>query len=151
MKISFDGRLQSTLTARIRWRGKHRTSGQTHHPSTPLSDRTDSEPHTAKQSIDRPVKIPWRQRLWPPQRWFQNRKSNSKIRRSKKTDGVPNHKEHPLAETEKTRSKISKTTIVIKLEVNRVTGVLIFNVPPLPSDRVWISFLQMPQMTFSVI
>lgn len=150
MKISFDGRLQSTLTARIHWRRKHRKSGQAHHPSTPVSDQTKSDLHTAKRSIDRSAKPSWRRRLWPPTRWFRHRKSKSNVDLSKKMDIGSDRISHPSSKAEKTRSKISKTTVVIKLEVNRMSGVLIFNIPPVPSDRVWISFLQMPAIQFSV-
>ena len=34
--------------------------------------------------------------------------------------------------------------------MNNLNGILLFNIPPIPSDRIWISFFDMPQMEFSV-
>jgi len=46
--------------------------------------------------------------------------------------------------------KLSKTTIAIKFEVNNLTGILLFYIPSIPSDLIWISFLDIPEFEFSL-
>jgi len=70
-----------------------------------------------------------------PIRWFRDRRNNNRKNSSYDKEALP---------------KLSKTMIVIKFEVNHLNGILLFNIPPIPSNRIWISFFQMPQMEFSV-
>jgi hypothetical protein len=107
IKISYDGKLQLTLNAKLKW-------------------------------IRNSPKKTWRKRLWSPIHWFRYRRSNTRKINKQEND------------FEKVLPKISKTTIVIKLEMNNLNGILLFNIPPIPSDRIWISFFDMPEMEFSV-
>jgi hypothetical protein len=134
MKVSYDGKLQMTLNAKLKWNRKNRIIDQSSIKKISLSN--SKRKSDLEQGI--PIKKTWRKRLWPPTHWF--RRSNYENL----------NKNHSLSYLEEDLPKISKTTIVIKLEMNNLNGILLFNIPPIPSDRIWISFFEMPEMKFSV-
>ena len=152
MNIAFDGQIQLTLTTKLRWTRKSNATDSSDHGQTPGSTHsTDGRRETNRRLEEEPSRTnrvspwhEWRKRLWPPTRWFRRRHSSTPAlshgnRASLQSSGF-----------EKSRSKIGKTSIVIKLEVNKLNGTVLFNIPPAPSDRLWISFLDMPKIEFSV-
>jgi hypothetical protein len=157
MKISYDGKLELTLTAKIKWIQKNRLIDPISHKRTSVSKptrKTDFEEEDKEAIVEKyvPIKKSWRKRLWPPTRWFRYRRLTLKTSPSNKTNLKNTNKQenYSLSYLDKVLPKTSKTTIVIKLEVNNLNGILLFNIPPIPSDRIWISFLDMPEMEFSV-
>jgi hypothetical protein len=122
-----------TLTAKLKWIQRR--------PIVHQKSRTNHKEN------DKTIKKSWRKRLWPPTHWFRRHRSNLKTSHC----GNANQQEnHSSSYSEKIIPKISKTTITIKFEVNNINGVLLFNIPSIPSDRIWISFLDMPEIEFSV-
>ncbi|CAF1298169.1 unnamed protein product [Adineta ricciae] len=121
IKIAYNGKLQLNLNIKLKWRRK--------------SHLRDQKLSTINRESKRilPQKS-WRQRIWPPNRWFRRQSCLSKSVLPKKTIST---------------IKTTRTTLVIKFELNHLHGVLLFNIPPIPSDRLWISFLDMPTMQFS--
>jgi hypothetical protein len=144
MKISYDGKLQFTLTAKLKWIQKNRPIDQISHKRTSVSNPTRKND---KEYV--PIKNSWRKRLWPPTRWFRYRRSTLPSNKTNLNIFENTNKQENYY-LDKVLPKTSKTTIVIKLEVNNLNGILLFNIPPIPSDRIWISFLDMPEMEFSV-
>ena len=136
MNIAFDGRIQLTLTTKLRWTRKI--------SPTESTGSTDGR-RKASRGNNLSLWHVWRKRLWPPTRWFR--------RRYRSTPSLSQDNRTSLGSSglENSRSKIGRTSIVIKLEVNRLNGTVLFNIPPTPSDRVWISFLDMPEIEFSVV
>ena len=117
LKISFDGRICMTLTAKLRWPRKNRT-----HPNRPSKIRKRTCCSTC---------------FWPLKNWFQAQKIFS-INRIHSN------------QNDKRKSKVGRTTLAMELEISQLNGILLLNIPPIPSDRLWISFSDMPEMKFSV-
>ncbi|UJR33437.1 hypothetical protein I4U23_020882 [Adineta vaga] len=142
MKISYNGKLHLTLNIKLKWIRKHLID------NNPLKTTrlSTSDKQLGKESKTILPKKSWRRRLWPPRRWFQRQQSlpkHSLISKTKPTKQITSSSSHI--------TKITKTTLMIKLEVNNLHGILLFNIPSVPSDRLWISFLDMPTMEFSVL
>lgn len=132
LRIVYDGKLRLTLNIQLKWIHKKRRSGR---HSTESVSPASPQRQSAKEEIaeHQRIKRRWRQRLWPPRNWFRRQRSVSK--RSRSADP---------------KKKAPRTTLVIKFEVSHLQGTVLLNVPPMPSDRLWFSFLDMPDMQFSV-
>lgn len=44
---------------------------------------------------------------------------------------------------------VSNTELRLKVDVKRLVGTLVLNIPPPPSDRVWIGFRPLPELALS--
>lgn len=133
-----------------------------HHTMTPSSNQIGRKRSILLQTdeasplqTDPPKKISWRQRLWPPTRWFRRRRRRrSRSKSSSMEYIVPmflNNENNAFSDLEHETSKVGKTTIIIEFEAHHLDGILLFNIPPIPSDRLWISFLETPNIQFSVV
>ncbi|CAF0728540.1 unnamed protein product [Adineta ricciae] len=121
IKIAYNGKLQLNLNIKLKWRRKSHLRNQK------LSTTSRESKHILPQKT-------WRQHIWPPNRWFRRQSCLSRAVLPKKTISA---------------TKTTRMTLIIKFELNHLHGVLLLNIPPIPSDRLWISFLDMPTMQFS--
>ena len=153
MKTIFEGKFHFTITAKLRWNRKTTIITQGNHVDTPSSNQLGTKKSLLVQNEETLVrkssekKITWKKRLWPPSRWFQRRQSRT---RSKIIRPQRNQANNSKSKNEHHQIKIRKLALALQFEVNRIDGILLFNIPPIPSDRLWISFLDMPDIQFSV-
>lgn len=149
MKTIFDGKVQFTITAKPRWNRKHSITTKGNQNATPLSDHIEANEAILRHSSKK--KISWRQRLCPSSHWFRwVQRPKTKNAKSKIGSAKFNEANNSAPEAVGYGTKINKAVLAINFEVHRIDGILLFNIPPIPSDRLWISFLDMPDMQFSV-